>query len=548
MPEIANIARHLTGAARTSPELPALSVPRARRSANEQLRYDTLSFAQLHEQVVATAALLQQRGIERGARTLLLVKPGLNLIRCVFALFWLGAPPVLIDPGMGLRGFLRCVKRTQPTALVGIKKAGVLSRLFFPQFASVRHRVIVDRAGFCKGVEALKLQGELDPKLLPPMAETAPDELAAILFTSGSTGPAKGVQYEHGMFEGQIKLLREAFGFEPGEVDLPILPVFALFNPALGVTTVIPEINPSRPAAADPERIVQAVEQQAVTSSFGSPVLWDIVTRHLEKTGRTLPSVKRVVMAGAPVPPRVLRQVRACLPNAIAFTPYGATECLPITAMRGSDILEETWEKTETGAGTCVGSPIPGVTLGIIRLEETPIARLGDATFLPPNEVGEVIVTGPTVTKQYDQAPEATAKAKIFDEEGRVWHRMGDLGYLDDHGRLWFCGRVAERVETDHGPLYTDPLEGIANTHPDVFRSALIGVGAGPPFTPALAVQPREKPSQPEEFKRSILAFLSDKAPANHVQTVIICENFPVDVRHNAKINRLLLARRFRSP
>ena len=531
----ANVARFLGQCAATQPEGTAVLAP-VGRDQSGKIIYETLSFAQLHAQSEQLAHGLREKGIQPGTRTLLMVKPGSDLIRCCFALFKTGAVPVVIDPGMGLKNFLSCVRRTRPEALVGISLAHWISRLFPWTFRSVSHRVKVGR-GFASWFGRF-------PSTAFPIAEPSADELAAILFTSGSTGPPKGVLYGHGQFDAQVRLIRDTFGIEPGEVDLPMLPIFALFNPAMGMPTVVPEINPSKPAQADADKLLQAIEQCGVTNSFGSPVLWKRIARRAAETGKVLPGVRRILMAGAPVPPQLVRELQSVFPKARLWSPYGATECLPVSCIDGETILGKSSERTIKGAGTCVGRPVAGVEIRIIRIEEGIIADLAATQSLSTGEIGEIIATGPSVTRGYDGLPEATAHAKIKDSEGRVWHRMGDAGYIDDEGLLWFCGRIAERILTEEGPLYTDCCEGIFNAIPGVNRSALIGLGEAPHQEAAIVI---ETEANVRVSKEKILEQASRHELTNGIKRVFFSPGFPVDVRHNAKIHRLELARQFAS-
>lgn len=528
----ANVARFLTAMARQQPDFCAVKAPIGH--AGDRIHYDCRSFAELEASSNRVAAQMARRGIRRGTRTLLMVKPGLPLIEICFALFKIGAVPVVIDPGMGIRGFLRCVRRTEPEALVGIPLAVGLSRIFRGTFATVSTRVQVDRKW--ASLKAPSGDGQWT------VVDSAEDELAAILFTSGSTGPAKGVCYEHGMFDAQVRLIRDAYGIEPGEVDLPMLPIFALFNPALGMTTVVPEMNPSRPAMVDPRRIVQAIEKNGVTNSFGSPVLWDRIERHCAGAGLRLPTLRRVLMAGAPAPVGLLRRMRELMPNGEVHTPYGATECLPVATISATEILENTWSRTEAGAGTCVGRAVPGVSVRILPIVEGRRASGDLEQPLAPGERGEIVVTGPSVTKAYDRLPEATEGSKLWAPDGRCWHRMGDVGYLDGDGRLWFCGRVAERVRTADGPLFTDPVEAIFNRLEGVRRTALIGLGDGPAQIPAIVVE-----TEPGAVVGvATLREWAGRFPLTQgIEHFFFARKFPVDVRHNAKIHRLTLKRRF---
>jgi olefin beta-lactone synthetase len=568
MSDSANIARHLPLMAARQPARAAVKIPRGRKG--EAIDYLTLSFAELDAEVDAWVAKLQGKGVQRGDRVLVMVRQGLPLIAAAFALFKLGAVPVIIDPGMGRKNFLACVARSRPRVLLGIPGAQVLSHVFRSAFATVEVRIWVSgstTALFSFGGPSSwpsAVGQEADP---PTNASHCnPTDLAAILFTSGSTGAPKGVCYEHGMFDAQVRLVRTAYGIEPGEVDLPMLPIFALFNPALGLTTIVPELDPSRPAAVDPAKIVQAIQQEKVTTSFGSPTLWRKIFDHCLAHHIQLPSLRRVLCAGAAVPASLWADAKRVLPNGRLHSPYGATEALPVATV-ASDEFEF---RPELGA--LIGRPLPENQVKVIALTEGPLARMDDIRELPPGEIGEIIVTGPTVTKEYDQLPEATAAAKIAGAKdqgprtkyqgpaaaqslatcslplgtsapsGAVWHRMGDAGRIDATGRLWFCGRIAERVETDTGTMHTEPVEQVFRSHPGVVRCALVGLGKRGSQEPALVVQP-----VPEADTAVLGGELRALARAHaHTAAITRCyfhPNFPVDVRHNAKIHRLTLAR-----
>lgn len=545
----ANVARFLPEQARAQPDACAVRVPVGNDPAGlGRIAYTERTFAQLNAEAEAAARLLQDRGVTQGTRVLLLVRPGLDLLRCTFALFKLGAVPIVIDPGMGLKNFLACVRRSEPAALVGITRAHWLARFFPGALRSAKIRVRVGGGAWERDLAAHTRREPF------PLAPTQSTDLAAILFTSGSTGAPKGVCYEHGMFEAQVRLIRDHYGLAPGEVDFPILPIFALFNPAFGMTTIVPEINPARPATCDPARVVQAIRQNHVTNSFGSPALWARVARYCETAKVQLPSLRRVLVAGAPVHPGLLRRLQKILPNGTAHVPYGATEALPLCSISLEEVLGETWKLTEQGRGSCVGRLFPGIEARILPLREGSITSLVNAPALPAGEIGEIAVRGAVVTRAYDRLPEATAATKIPDptteKPDAFWHRMGDLGYRDAQGRLWFCGRVAERVETPSGLLYTDCVEAIFNRHPRVARTALIGLGARPNQQPALVVEP--EPGQfpgtranRAEFIAELLALAAGTPLPAPIAHIFFQSRLPVDVRHNAKIHRLALAREY---
>ena len=524
------------------PDTPAIKIPRGQTAAGN-IDYLALTFRELDAEVDAWVALLSSKGVRQGDRVLVMVRQGLQLIAAAFALFKLGAVPVIIDPGMGRKSFLACVARSKPRVLLGIPIAQIMSHVFRSAFATVAERVWVSGSATAR----LSPGGPASLRAFEPVSSAASD-LAAILFTSGSTGAPKGVCYEHGMFDAQVRLVRDTYGISPGEVDLPMLPIFALFNPALGMTTIVPEIDPSRPAAVDPAKIVQAILQEGVTNSFGSPTLWRKIFDHCLAHNITLPSLHRVLCAGAAVPASLWADAPRVLVKGTLHSPYGATEVLPVTTVSANEVFAGAMN------GSLIGRPLRANQVKIIALHDGPLASLAAARELPPGEIGEIIVTGPTVTQAYDGLPDATALAKISGSQlstlssqsrgsAAVWHRMGDAGYFDDDGLLWFCGRIAERVVTATGIMYPEPCEQVFRGYPGVERCALVGIGAAGKQEPALVVQKAKTTTDESRLAEELRALALRHPHTVRISRILFHPSLPVDVRHNVKIHRLTLAR-----
>lgn len=539
-----NIAAPLEEMARSRPYALAVACPSG-RDRDGRARYVLWTFRQLDRESDALARGLEALDIGRGVRTVLMVKPSLEFFALTFALFRIGAVPVLIDPGMGIKNLGRCLAEAEPGAFLGIPRAQAARRLLGWARRSIRVVVTVGprRPGGGWTLDDVRRAGEaLGPRAA---AETRGDETAAILFTSGSTGVPKGAVYTHAIFAAQVEMLRALYDIRPGEVDLCTFPLFALFGPALGMTAIVPEMDATRPAQVDPRKILEAIEGFGVTNMFGSPALLRRVGEYGAARGVMLPTLRRVISAGAPVSARVLERFATLLgPSARIFTPYGATEALPVCSIASDEVLGETRQRTDAGAGVCVGLPAPGVRVEIIGITDAPIASWADVLVLPDGQVGEIVVQGPIVTPAYFHRPEATALAKIADERGCVFHRMGDLGYRDERGRIWFCGRKAHRVETAAGTLFTIPCEGVFNAHPEVLRTALVGVGAPGALRPVLCVEPLRWPGRVDRgrLRRELLALGAKHAHTRAIDTVLFHRSFPVDIRHNAKIFRERLA------
>lgn len=540
-----NIAHYLPAMARQYPFQRAVVFPEG-RDRTGRVAYTHLTFGQLDRLCDRYAWGLRDAGVRQGTKTLLMVRPSLDFFALTFAIFKLGAVPILIDPGMGWGSFMRCVEQVAPEAFLGIPAAHVLRLVRRRFFRSVRIPVTLGRRWFWGGCSVAEMPEREETF---PVQAVEPDDMAAVLFTTGSTGPAKGVVYSHRIFTTQTEILREQYGIGPGDIDLPCFPLFALFSTALGATAVIPDMDPSKPAQVDPERIVEPILNQGVTYSFGSPTLWARVGAHCAEQGIRLPTLTRVIMAGAPVPAYVHESLLGkVLPEgAQTYTPYGATESLPVANFSGREMLAETAARTRAGQGMCVGKPLPNVECRIIRISDEPIAAWDESLVVPAGTIGEICVKGDVVTRAYHNLPEATRLAKIPDGKV-VWHRMGDAGYLDEHGRIWFCGRKGHRVETGSGTLYTVRCEAVANEHPAVYRSALVGIGEDRQRqTPVLILEPRpgcfpKSRAEEQALREKVREQLRGNPETAGIERILLYRSFPVDIRHNAKIRREVLA------
>lgn len=539
---IINISSHLSEMAEIHPHKRAVVCP-AGWDSQGRVAYAHLTFQQLERESDCLAHGLEKNGITRGTRTVLMVMPSIDFFVLTFALFKTGAVPVVVDPGMGIGRMLRCLEQSQPEAFIGIPKAHLMRRIFPRYFKTVDVAITVGRRWLWGGLTLDSVYQR--PWKAFPRAKTGADETAALLFTTGSTGPAKGVVYTHGVFDAQVRHIRSHFNITAEEIDLPTFPLFALFDPALGMTAIIPDMDPTKPASVQPEKIIEAAENHGVTNMFASPALLNRVGSYGKAHGIKLPSFKRVISAGAPVYPDNIEQFSHLLPEgAEIHTPYGATEAVPLISIGSKEILSETRQLSEKGYGLCVGRPLAGLEVRIITIVDDVIATWDDGLIIADGDIGEIVAKGDLVTRQYYRDTLAESLAKIADGDD-VWHRMGDLGWCDSKGRIWFCGRKDHRVVSDNGTLFTIPCEAIFNTHPRVLRSALVGVGQRPNQAPVICIElEKDRGGYGKKVIRAeLLQLAGEHALTREIDTILFHHRFPVDIRHNAKIFREKLAK-----
>ncbi|MCL1846675.1 MAG: AMP-binding protein [Coriobacteriia bacterium] len=473
-----------------------------------------VSFKELDETINRFANLFIKRGIRQGTKVLLFIQPSIELPATTFALFKVGAIPIFIDPGMGLKNLLRAVSEVVPQAMVAVPFIRILSLVFRRSFKQVSIKL-----DCTKLLEASKDESPCFEKYDAPA-----DEMAAILFTSGGTGKPKGVVYTHKIFITQTRLLQEMFNLTSDDVDCPCFPLFSFFTIAMGMTSCIPQMDSTHPSRTDPQELVAGMLEQQTTFAAGSPAIWTKVADYCNARGIQLPSLRYLVMFGAPVEVGMHEKWEKILPNGTTYTPYGATESLPISNISGQTVLQDTAALTLEGAGVCVGKAVPSVEVRIFGKDE-------------------IIVAGDTVTREYYNEEAATQESKL-DIDGRLWHKVGDVGRIDEQGHIWFWGRRSHVVDVGEERMYPVPCETVFNRHPEVRRSALVGPRINGRIVPALVVELRNGSTKMTETLLKELHEIRDRYEHTRlIERFYLKRSFPVDVRHNIKIDSLLLCK-----
>ncbi len=499
--------------------------------------WQTVTYHQLWERSQQLTRGLASYQLPPGSRAVLMIPPSVDFFALAFALLRLGIVAVLVDPAIGLRNVTRCLAQAQPEIFLGSFLTHGLRILFGWGKPTLRLKL---------SLSDIQRASQQQPSDFQSPALT-PDGEMAVIFTSGSTGLPKGAIYTRANFAGQVAMLEKTLRLSGNEVDLPAFPIFALIDCLLGVTAVIPDIRFPRPAKVDPSRIVRAIQSQRVDTMFASPAMLARLARYGAEQREKLPSLRRIITAGAPAPVPVLEQFSQMLSDgANLWGVYGSTETLPVTLVNSKEILAETRFLSEQGAGVCIGRPVEGAEVRIVQISDEPIPAWDESLRLPDGQIGEIAVKGEAVTSEYVGKADYTRLSKIRDTDGQIIHRMGDVGYFDAQGRLWYCGRKSHRVILADGQtLFTEQMEGIFNTHPLVYRSALVGVKQSGAIQPALWVElePSAKTADKSRLRAELLQLAADKPAAQPIRTVLFHPDFPTDVRHNSKIIREKLAR-----
>jgi olefin beta-lactone synthetase len=524
-----------------------------------------LSFAALAADVHALAAGLHAHGVQPGDRVASLVTPGRELATLLYACWRLGAVVVVADAGLGAKGLSRALRSAAPAHLVGVPRAlAAAAALRWPgrriaagapskalrrsanveasldQLLEQGRRLVARGPGpLVHGQDLIssrrdpRLDSEADAILPPPPAA---DDEAAIAFTSGSTGPAKGVVYRHRQLEAQRDALRRTYAITDEDRLVAAFAPFALYGPALGITSMVPDMDVTAPASLTATALAEAVGAVQATLVFASPAALTNVARTavtLRGEHRTaLAGVRTLLSAGAPVPAPLLRRLAVVVPNAAAHTPYGMTECLPV-----ADIDLATIEAVGPGNGVCVGHPVAGVEVAISPLDAEGAAT--GALTRDTEVTGEVCVAAPHVKDRYDRL----ALTELTSSRDQGWHRSGDVGHLDAAGRLWIEGRLAHLITTAGGPVTPVGIEQRVEAIEHIDLAAAVGVG--PPGTQqvVVVVASDPAPSGPQLAPLSLIDRVRAAVPEVDVAAVLRVKELPVDIRHQSKIDREKVAR-----
>lgn len=523
-------------------------------------RYKSHTYAELSADVESVAVGLREMGIAELTRVVCMSPPSYETCVMGVALTRVGALSIWIDPAVGYRNVAERLRRVRPEAFLGNALAH-LGRITFGWGPRDLRKLVLTESPLLPGgriitgfppfpgahsIRSLRKPAPAVPK--PP--GVGPDDPCAVLYTTGSTGPAKPALYLHRNFCQLFRNAHHSWGWDQGSevpVDMAVFPAFLFIPISAGGTMVVPPIDFARqgPAQVDPAALIQVINDCQVKSFFAAPILIENLAREALARNLTMSSLKRVIGAGAPITGPVERMLMAVMgPDGELAANYGATEAMPSTELGSREHLDGLWDLTEQGAGVCVGYALPGVELKIIGIVDGAIDSIEGAAELPAGHIGEILVRGKHVSPEYYLDPDSTRKNKVRDPEGN-WHRFGDVGYLDAQARLWVCGRVSQRVKAQSGNVFPLQVEPLFDAHPKVRRSGLVGVPGPAGELPVLCVEVESDLDKGElaELRGELLARAAESEVADTIHAILFKDSLPVDPRHNSKIERGRLAK-----
>ncbi|MEO8330296.1 MAG: alpha/beta fold hydrolase, partial [Candidatus Nanopelagicales bacterium] len=492
----------------------------------------TISWRQLHSVVRDLSAGLSSVGVAPGDRVAMLVPPGADLAAAIYSSWRAGAVPVVADAGLGFAGLRRALRGANVKHIIGVGKGLAVAKAIGLSGTAISVGSVPRAVRAALGIDYTMVElGEIGRRRREA-SFPLPHHDAAVLFTSGATGPAKGVVYRHSQLEAQRDLVAETFEVKESDRLVAAFAPFALFGPALGVASAVPNMDVTEPGSLTARSLADAIAAVDATLVFAAPAaLRNVVQtarslRHRER--EALAGVRLLLTAGAPVSSELLRSAATLMGGCEAHMPYGMTEAMPLC-----DATLDEVEDTGRGNGVLVGRPLRGVQIAV-----SPLSSDGEAEGALTDEVdvtGEICARAPHVKDRYDQL------WSVEQESARDigWHRTGDVGHVDESGRLWVEGRLVHVITTANGAITPVGIERAVEQVPEVALAAAVGVGPAGNQVVVLAV---EAPTiHPGSAPLSLIDAVRSKV-ATDVAAVLVVRSLPVDIRHNSKIDRAKVA------
>jgi acyl-CoA synthetase (AMP-forming)/AMP-acid ligase II len=492
----------------------------------DKMRHESITWLELNQRVARVAGGLLDLGIKPGDIVMVYLPMSLELYLSLLAIGRIGAIAAFLESWARDVHLQSCAKLMQPKAFISHKD---LSNLNIPMKIMVGKEIPAGVHSFSE-VETKEKKAEIQP--------VSDDTTALVTFTTGSSGIPKGANRTHSFLLAQHKALSQAFPYRPDDLDMTAFPVFLLNNLAGGISTVLTAIDLGNPGPEDVKILTgQILSAKPTCITLPPSLIWHIAN-FCKKANLQLLSLRRTITGGAPVGPEMIKAYKEVAPNSEFMILYGSTEAEPVAHIEGQQILDELSNIKEEQLGVCVGTPVKGIRTHVVKITREPIVLDKNgwvAWDVEPGEVGELLVSGPQVCKDYYNNPEAVKENKVKDGE-IVWHRTGDLAYFDNKGRIWIVGRIHNAIRRKGVWYYPIGAELIIRKLNFVKQAAFVGIPDSELGEKTVAVYSTfERPENIDEHKQSVKEALEkNNIP---VDQVVYMEAIPLDPRHHSKID-----------
>ncbi|ETR72486.1 MAG: peptide synthase [Candidatus Magnetoglobus multicellularis str. Araruama] len=537
--EQANISGYIVELAQVSAYKQAI-ISLSGRDNNSKMAYTHLTFRQFNQRSSELARGLQQAGVIRGTKTALQMQPGIDWFSIVYALLKIGAVPILIQPSLGYARIAQCIKAVEPEVLISEPKYQVAPMIYSSSYQSIHLQISTHRRWFSKGICIRDLQKN-DPTTIQ-IAEMRSHDPGIIIFsTSCESDKPKPTILSHGTLNAIVELMKSVMAITPDSTLFTTFPLFMILAPTLGIRNVIPVSHSLNACRMDPRLLVENIWDHGITHLLMSPTRLMMLAEFLREEGIFLPSIQRIGAWGEPYPAQELQRLHFYINEKTQIFPlYGMTEAPIVSTIGSHKIVAETQIKTERGFGICQGKVLDDLEMRIIEVNDRPIDNWSDDLLEKDGGIGELVIKGDAVSRQYSNSTKDDALYKIPDGK-YMWHRTGDVGWLDSRSNFWFCGRKQDRIIiSEEETLYTIPCEAVFMQHERVYRCIIVGVGPVPFQTPVLIVE--LAPGDSGKYISTLTHELTHLAQAyphtGNIKNILFRKRFPVHSLYHNKINR----------
>ncbi|MBF0225635.1 MAG: AMP-binding protein [Desulfobacterales bacterium] len=497
--------------------------------------YSHITFMQLDQESDLLCYQFEKAGIKKGMLTILMAKPSIEFFLSLFALFKIGAIPIIPYATKNIKGIIQYLKGVNASAFIGTPFYQLLRFVHPIAFKNIETSITIKPGKIWKKSSSSNYSFANKSY---PANEANKDDVIAIFLTPGITEPIKGVEYTHGMLGFNAHILKSLYGITYEETALTPFILMSLLNIAIGITAVIPKMDMFNISKTNPETIIDLLKDAGITILQTYPAFFDKLSSYCKLKGIRLSSLKRADSIGADVYPTDLKEFSKFMQKKAGLSSiYGSIEAMVINAAECDDSFYETIKNTQKGFGICIGLPINGVDVRLIKITDGPIGILTEHLLMSRGEIGEIIVKGPNVSKSYFKNPEYDTIHRAQDGND-IWYRTGDIAWMDKSGRLWYCGRKNERVVTQEGTLYTIPCEAIFNNHPYVKKTALVGVGPTHKQTPVICVELEKIENEHAKVEKELKEIAKTTIITENIKLFIFLKSIPVDKYNGTKILR----------